>query len=227
MKKIALAAISIILLFSNSAFAEDIVTYYEGFKSDVLERKADYIDPTPEGLKEAGKISDKLMKVLKPRMPLPGISAPQIGISKQVFLYSWDKRWENLVIVINPRIMQSDFVSYKAWEVNQSSISRDGIVKVPLIERPSEVNVTYMDINGDPQHKVLSGFAARAFMHFYDHVQGKNYFKDKKTRIRTFPSYVEFEAFVKRQSKTKEPVLYFAPKTIMHGEYERPNRNNR
>lgn len=227
MNKIALAAMSIILLFAKSAFADDIVRYQDGFTSDILERKADYIESTKEGLKEAGKISDKLMKVLKPRMPLPGLSAPQIGISKQVFLYSWDKRWENLVIVINPRIVSKDAGSKKAWELSQSSILKDGTVKIALIARPSEINVSYMDINGNPQAKVLKGFAARTFMHFYDNLQGVNYLKDKKTKVRTFPSYAEFEAFYKRQDKGKEHVIYFAPKTILHGANEEYNIHNR
>jgi peptide deformylase len=200
---------------SHSSFAESVITFYEGFKSDILEKKAEYIQPTEEGFREAEKIADKLMKELKPIMPLSGISAPQIGISKQIFLYSWDKSWENLVIVINPRILSSDAVTTSAWEVCQSAISHKNIVKVPLVKRADTIEVQYMDINGNSQHRVLKGFAARAFQHEYDHLNGINHIKDKKTRVRTFLSYAELASFVKESKKGKDPV-YFAPKTVMH-----------
>lgn len=202
-------------LFSYSSFAENIITFYEGFKSDILEKKAEYIEPTQEGLREAEKIADKLMKALKPNMPSYGLSAPQIGISKQMFLYSWDKSWENLVIVINPRILYSEAGTTSAWEVCQSAISHKNIIKVPLVKRADAIEVQYMDINGNSQHKVLRGFAARAFQHEYDHLNGINHIKDKKTRVRTFLSYAELESFVEESKKGKDPV-YFAPKTVIH-----------
>ena len=74
MKKLALALIPLSTLFAGSVYAEDIITFYEGRKSDILERKADYILRTKEGLKQVNKIADKLMRTLKPRMPLPGVS---------------------------------------------------------------------------------------------------------------------------------------------------------
>lgn len=200
-------------LFVYSAIADEIITFYESFKSDILEKKAEYFQPTESDMREAQKIADKLMNFLKPRMPLPGISATQIGINKQIFLYSWDKSWKNLVIVINPQIVSSHTATIAAWEACESAIEAGGIVKVAYVRRPIEVEVQYVDINGNPQHKILEGFAARAFQHHYDHLNGINRLKEKGIKVRTFLSHAEFKAFIKKMMEKHKPV-YYPPKNV-------------
>lgn len=209
-----LSIFAICIFFTQASFAGSIITHYEGFKSDILEKKAKDIEPTKEGLADATKIADKLYKELKPRLPLAFLSAPQIGISKQIFIYSWNRGAENMIIVINPTITNKKVGTSEMWEVNPSSITKDGEVEAVLVRRPDVIEVMYMDINGNPQHKNLSGRAARAFMQGYDYLQGVNHYKDKKLRIRKFPSYAEYEAYVKSLENKKEP-KYYPPKNDM------------
>lgn len=132
-----------------------------------LTKLAEEIKESPEGLAEALAILSNLTAWLRPRLPAAGLAAPQIGISKRVFIFSWDRSEANLRGAINP--------SYQAIG-NDKSSSWEGCFSVPLsiakVPRFEKIVASYTNERGAKVRCRLEAFAARVFQHECDHLQG-------------------------------------------------------
>jgi len=104
-----------------------------------------------------------------------GIAAPQVGISKQIFIMCShpNQRYPNAPVmqptcVINPEIVQLTGQTEKDWE---------GCLSIPglraLVPRAETVQVQYFNRDGKKVETTYSGFLARLFQHEFDHLQGK------------------------------------------------------
>lgn len=214
MKLLRILALIQSLLICSVVYAEGIVTIYEGEKSAILKRKADAIEPNGKGLKLAKQIAARLKRELKPMIQLGGLSAPQIGISKQVFVYSWDRTWKNVEVVINPQITDRSAWTRTKWEACISTIKSDNsMAKASYVETPKWIEVAYMDLQGEMVRKRLYGFAVRIFMHEYEHLQGIMNVDKKDVKTRTFYTIEEYNAFVKSQRR-KDKFYYQKPHNI-------------
>lgn len=104
-----------------------------------------------------------------------GIAAPQIGIAKNVFLFTRiDRPGHPVTTVINPRIINrpKETVCFE----------RDGCLSIPNISgntiRYPWIDVEYTDENGSLIQERLEGysrtgnFAGIIFQHEFDHLQG-------------------------------------------------------
>lgn len=96
---IILIILSIMICFLREAQAMKIITIFDG-NNQCLSQKASAFMVTKEVLKQARIIADQLIKTLSPLMPAAGLAAPQIGITKQIFIYSWDRTFENIEVII-------------------------------------------------------------------------------------------------------------------------------
>lgn len=103
-----------------------------------------------------------------------GIAAPQVHVSSRVFILSIkpsprypDAPEVEPTAVINPEILWSSDTVEKDWE---------GCLSVPGIRgrvpRPDAIRVHYQDRHGATVEREFSGFAARVFLHEYDHLEG-------------------------------------------------------
>ena len=103
-----------------------------------------------------------------------GLSANQIGINERVFIMVKDLEYNEILTCFNPRILKQS---------SKTCVMEEGCLSYPdeflEIERSETVVVKYEDENkGD--HKVkLEGFAARVFLHEFDHMQGINFTQRK------------------------------------------------
>ena len=101
-----------------------------------------------------------------------GVAAPQIDVSKRVFLAdiskeNWSKDDVEVTVILNPEIINvSDKCEYD-WE---GCLSAPGIWG--KVKRPYQIEVTYLDEQGSLVNKVLIGLAARVFQHELDHLNG-------------------------------------------------------
>ena len=103
-----------------------------------------------------------------------GIAAPQIYVSLRVFILSIKPtpRYPHApnmepTAVINPEVLWLSEETNKDWE---GCLSVPGIRgKVP---RPTEIKVRYTTRDGLLVESELSGFAARVFLHEFDHLEG-------------------------------------------------------
>lgn len=70
---------------------------------EILKKKTEDIRKDESNL--AKEITEKLLTALAPYLPAAGLAAPQIGISKSVFIYSYDREPKHLEPVINPQFI--------------------------------------------------------------------------------------------------------------------------
>lgn len=92
-----------------------------------------------------------------------GLAAPQVGILKRVIVVDVG---DGLYEMINPEIIASEGEEAGA----EGCLSIPG--KLGLVVRPEKVTVTAQDRNGDFIELTAEGFAARAFCHEIDHLNG-------------------------------------------------------
>lgn len=105
-----------------------------------------------------------------------GLSAVQVGVLKRVFVIDVGN---GIMEFVNPVLKKSSGVN---------KIKEEGCLSVPdkygFVERPEHVWVSYYDRNGNfIEEQKLSGYAAKAFCHEYDHLDGI-LFIDKATKIK-------------------------------------------
>tara|TARA_B100000575_G_scaffold171612_1_gene137424 strand:+ start:27241 stop:27819 length:579 start_codon:yes stop_codon:yes gene_type:complete len=107
-----------------------------------------------------------------------GIAAPQIGISKSIFVidFSYFKDEDSFneseltnqkQVFINPKIIT---------ESGQDFTYPEGCLSIPNITenvvRKSNLKMSYLDEDLNPQIIICSGIIARVIQHEYDHLQG-------------------------------------------------------
>ena len=99
-----------------------------------------------------------------------GLSANQIGINERVFIMVKDLEYNEILTCFNPRILKQS---------SKTCVMEEGCLSYPdeflEIKRSETVVVKYEDEN-KVDHKIkLEGFAARVFLHEFDHMQGINF----------------------------------------------------
>lgn len=122
---------------------------------------------------ETQQLLDDLLAFVAQKQGM-GIAAPQVGISKQIFIMCShpNQRYPNApemppTCVINPEIISMGGPAEKDWE---------GCLSIPglraLVPRATTVEVRYLDRYGETVETSYSGFLARLFQHEFDHLQG-------------------------------------------------------
>ena len=204
----------IILLITTEASAMKdamkIVTINDD-PTHCLSTKTDEIPMTKEGLKDAKKVANELTKTLLPLMPAAGLAAPQIGISKQVFIFSWNRSPDTLETAINPSFEPIDNEMISSWESCFSTVPTHGKVEAAFLKRYKKIKATYTDLDGKVHHQILEDFAAKVFQHEYDHLQGLVNVRKKGAEVKVFKSKAELFEFM-TEVKKKDAVHYVKPK---------------
>ena len=119
----------------------------------------------------------KISKILYDNMVLHngvGLSANQIGINERVFIMIKDLEYNEILTCFNPRIVKQS---------SKTCVMEEGCLSYPDefldVERSESVVVKYEDEN-KVDHKIkLEGFAARVFLHEFDHMEGINFIQRK------------------------------------------------
>lgn len=156
------------------------------------------VTPNPVLLKKADKVTkfDKKLKEIISGMKKTldatsdpvgvGLAAPQVGISKQIFLVKPAEDGPTQVF-INPEIIENkeaeeipEFENSKKVEAKKPKKSKkkllEGCLSIPNIwgnvARKREAKVIWQDETGEKHEKVFSGFPAIIIQHEYDHLNG-------------------------------------------------------
>ncbi len=201
--------IFIFLTISTNGYAMQIVTI-DHDPTNCLATQAAPISITKEGLADAAKIVAQMKATLIPLMPAAGLAAPQIGISKQIFIFSWDRTPEHLDVAINPSFKPIGDEMIESWEACFSAMLSSGKSKAALLKRYKKIEATYVDLEGKIHHKILEDFAAKLFQHEYDHLQGIVNVHRKDAQVKMFNSKDEMIEFMTNVKK-KDSVGYKAP----------------
>ena len=96
-----------------------------------------------------------------------GLSANQIGINERVFIMIRDFEYNEVMTCFNPRIIKQS---------KNEVIIEEGCLSYPDllldVKRSESIIVKYEDENKNIHKVKLDGFAARVFLHEYDHMEG-------------------------------------------------------
>ena len=98
-----------------------------------------------------------------------GLAAPQVGVSKRVFLVDLSAVdiTEKLHVFINPEILETT----DEVEMEEGCLSFPGIYQ--KIVRPAQVKIRATNLDGKEFEMTATGLAARAILHEFDHLEGK------------------------------------------------------
>ena len=136
-----------------------------------------------------------------------GLAAPQIGVSKQVFVVDarpLQKPDETPFqgVFINPEIL---WRSEEEFEYEEGCLSIPGIRE--KVTRPAVVRLRYWDETGQFHEAEFSGIVGRIIQHEYDHLNGK-LFIDHLSPLRRQLLGSKLRKIQKGLVETHYPVLY-------------------
>jgi peptide deformylase len=137
---------------------------------ELLKKQA---DPVLEFNVELHELAELLTTVMHDRDGA-GLSAPQIGVSKQVFVYyiKNNPRYPHapdipLTVVINPRITRYS---------TELDYSDEGCLSLPnvrgMVPRSFEIDCVYYNLEGKQIERTITGFEAKVMQHETDHLMG-------------------------------------------------------
>jgi peptide deformylase len=99
-----------------------------------------------------------------------GLAAIQLGIAKRVVTMDLSKKEEDEgkpLVFINPEI---------TWSSEEKSTYEEGCLSIPEyyeeVERPAEVKVKYLDLDGKSHEITAKGLIATCLQHEIDHTNG-------------------------------------------------------
>ncbi len=138
------------------------------------------IHPDPRLKKKAEPVTDfnDALRVLSEDMletmyaaPGIGLAAPQIGVMKRILVMDCIKDEDapkQPMVLINPEI---------TWASDDQNTYEEGCLSIPDqfadVVRPSEVEVTWTNLEGDQQQQKFDGLWATCVQHEIDHLDGK------------------------------------------------------
>lgn len=135
------------------------------YGAPLLRRQSTRIDPIDS---EVRKLVNDMIETMRAASGV-GLAAPQVGISRQLFVIDWGAIEPDSegVAYINPEIIE---------KAGNNVSKQEGCLSVPKVwadvTRPDKVMVRYQNIEGELVEETLIGLPARVFQHEFDHLQG-------------------------------------------------------
>ena len=115
-----------------------------------------------------------------------GLAAPQIGVGKRLIVMDCVKAEgepPKPTIMFNPKVISAS---------DETSVYEEGCLSIPEqyadVTRPAEVEVSWIDRDGNEQRQVFSDLWATCVQHEIDHLEGKlfiDYLKPLKRQMIT------------------------------------------
>ena len=150
---------------------------------------------------ETKAIIDRMIQTLEDQRGI-GIAAPQIGISKQIFIVAPNQElqppYDSLdkgLIVINPKITQNKVKMTHEWE---------GCLSIPgirgLVPRHCDIAIEYINMHGELRSERYVDFTARIFLHEFDHLIGTVFID----RIENLKEHLITDAYYMQMTEDKE-----------------------
>jgi peptide deformylase len=127
-------------------------------------------DPVTAISPELGKLAEEMLETMYDA-PGIGLAAPQIGITKRLIVLDCVKAVDEAprpIAMFNPVI---------TWSSEELSTYEEGCLSIPEqyaeVQRPAEVRVTWLGLDGKMQEEQFSGLWATCIQHEIDHLNGK------------------------------------------------------
>ncbi|MDC2964751.1 peptide deformylase [Gammaproteobacteria bacterium] len=98
-----------------------------------------------------------------------GLAATQIGVAKQIAVIDISPEKNEPLVIINPAIQILD--PSKTEDYDEGCLSVPGFFE--KISRPSDIKLTYQDLNGKKQEIKPEGLLTKVVQHELDHLNGR------------------------------------------------------
>ena len=132
-----------------------------------LKKVCDPVDTVDTGLRS---LIDDMFETMYDA-PGIGLAAPQVGILSRILVMDCAKGEEEEpapIAMINPQVL---------WASDELNVHEEGCLSIPEefndVERPSQVKVSYLDLDGVLQSLDCDGLLATCVQHEIDHLDGK------------------------------------------------------
>ena len=98
-----------------------------------------------------------------------GLAATQIGVAKQIAVIDISPEKNEPLVIVNPAIQILD--PSKTEDYDEGCLSVPGFFE--KISRPSDIKLTYQDLNGKKQEIKPEGLLTKVVQHELDHLNGR------------------------------------------------------
>jgi peptide deformylase len=129
-----------------------------------------------------------------------GLAAIQVGVPKRVVTMDLAKKEEarDPKVYINPELV---------WASEERSTYEEGCLSIPEyyeeVERPAQVKIRYMDLDGNQQEIEADGLLATCLQHEIDHLNGV-LFIDHISKLKRSRVIKKFAKAAKRETEEAE-----------------------
>jgi peptide deformylase len=127
-------------------------------------------DPVPDISDELRSLADDMLETMY-AAPGIGLAAPQVGVLSRLLVMDCVKEEgasPQPVVMFNPEIVAAS---------DELNTYEEGCLSIPEqfadVTRPAEVELRWIDQNGEEQQKVFDGLWATCVQHEIDHLNGK------------------------------------------------------
>ncbi|MDT8854538.1 peptide deformylase [Paracoccaceae bacterium Fryx2] len=127
-------------------------------------------DPVGQVTADIGRLAEDMLQTMYDA-PGVGLAAPQVGVTKRLLVMDCVKdpaQAHRPMVLFNPVI---------TWASEDLNTYEEGCLSLPEqyadIERPAEVRVRWMGLDGKEQEEQFSGLWATCVQHEMDHLDGK------------------------------------------------------
>jgi peptide deformylase len=168
-----------------------------------LRTPARAISPEDVGAERLERLIDDLVETMHAAGSV-GLSAPQVGVGLQVFVYEIPDEPEvpgdavPLKVILNPMLVATPGRLVYDWE---------GCTSVPdlrgLVPRHPSVRIRGLDRQGGAVDAVANGLEARVIQHEYDHLNGM-VFLDRMRDLRSLAFSAEWDEYIGSAAESVE-----------------------
>jgi peptide deformylase len=127
-------------------------------------------EPVAEVTADLGKLAEDMLETMY-AAPGIGLAAPQIGVLRRIVVMDCVKAEDEPprpMVLFNPEI---------TWSSEELSTYEEGCLSIPDVfndvQRPAEVRVRWMGLDGKSQEEQFAGLWATCVQHEIDHLNGK------------------------------------------------------
>ena len=135
------------------------------FPDQDLRNKAKPVETFDEELKT---LTDDMFETMHAANGV-GLAATQIGVAKQVAVIDISPEKNEPLVIVNPAIQILD--PSKTEDYDEGCLSVPGFFE--KISRPSDIKLTYQDLNGKKQEIKPEGLLTKVVQHELDHLNGR------------------------------------------------------
>lgn len=131
------------------------------------------------------RLADDMLETMY-HAPGIGLAAPQIAVMSRMLVMDCAKEDDATpepMVLINPEVV---------WTSEERNVYEEGCLSIPEqyaeVERPAEVEVTWMNLDGQTKRERFDGLWATCVQHEIDHLDGKlfiDYLKPLKRQMIT------------------------------------------